>query len=197
MPVTISDRATIAASGEVSFADYLRTTNFNSVGQFRPQSGSSAQAGAFADLRGLGGQRTLVLIDGHRAPKAPFAAGSGTDLNAIPLAAVERIEVLTDGASAVYGADAVGGVINLILRKDFNGAQVTVGKSNPKWGPTDEASILFGVAGDRGHIVGGFSHNRRAMSFPNTRPWGPAPGARPFGNNTFPVDPAGQPEEPR
>src|SRR3546814_19037275 len=75
----------------------------------------------------------------------------------------ERIEVLTDGASASYGADAVGGVINLILRKDFNGAQVTVGKSNPKWGPTDEASILFGVAGDRGHIVGGFSHNRRAM----------------------------------
>src|SRR3546814_10649988 len=103
MPGTIIDRATIDASGEVSVADYLRTTNFNSVGQFRPQSGSSAQAGAFADLRGLGGQRTLVLIDGHRAPKAPFAAGAGTDLNANPLAAVERIEVLTDGASAVYG----------------------------------------------------------------------------------------------
>src|SRR3546814_19462622 len=65
MPVTIIDRAQIDASGEVSVADYLRTTNFNSVGQFRPQSGSSAQAGAFADLRGLGGQRTLVLIDGH------------------------------------------------------------------------------------------------------------------------------------
>src|SRR5690606_6150339 len=79
MPVTVIDRAQIDASGEVSVADYLRTTNFNSVGQFRPQSGSSAQAGAFADLRGLGGQRTLVLIDGHRAPKAPFAAGAGTD----------------------------------------------------------------------------------------------------------------------
>src|SRR3546814_16964546 len=79
---------------------------------------------------------------GHRAPKAPFAAGAGTDLNAIPLAAVERIEILTDGASAIYGADAVGGVINLILRKDYNGAQVTVGKSSPKWGPTDEASNL-------------------------------------------------------
>ncbi len=148
LPVTVIQRADIEASGEVSVADYLRTTNFNSVGQFRPQSGSSAQAGAFADLRGLGGQRTLVLIDGHRAPKAPFAAGSGTDLNAIPLAAVERIEVLTDGASAIYGADAVGGVINLILRKDYNGAQIAVGKSDPKWGPTDEASILFGASGD-------------------------------------------------
>ncbi|GAB3315043.1 TonB-dependent receptor plug domain-containing protein [Luteimonas notoginsengisoli] len=188
LPVTVIDRAQIDASGEVSVSDYLRTTNFNSVGQFRPQSGSSAQAGAFADLRGLGSQRTLVLIDGHRAPKAPFAAGAGTDLNAIPLAAVERIEVLTDGASAVYGADAVGGVINLILRKDYNGAQVTIGKSSPKWGPTDEASILFGVSGDRGHIVGGFSHNRRAMIFTNTRPWGSEPGASTFGNNYFSVD---------
>src|SRR3546814_2922938 len=74
-------------------------------------------------------------------------------------------------------------MINLILRKDFNCAQVTVGQSNPKWGPTDEASILFGVAGDRGHIVGGFSHNRRAMIFTNSRPWGGVPGASTFGNN--------------
>ena len=183
MPVTVIDRAQIDASGEMSVADYLRTTNFNSVGQFRPQSGSSAQAGAFADLRGLGGQRTLVLIDGHRAPKAPFAASSGTDLNAIPLAAVERIEVLTDGASAIYGADAVGGVINIITRKDYNGAQITVGHSSPKWGPTDEASVLFGISGDRGHLVGGFSHNRRAMIYTNARPWGSVRGASTYGNN--------------
>src|SRR3546814_4194926 len=77
MPVTIIDRAQIDASGEVSVADYLRTTNFNSVGQFRPQSGSPAQAGAFADLRGPGGQRTLVLINGHRSPPAPFAERRG------------------------------------------------------------------------------------------------------------------------
>ncbi len=189
LPVTVLDRAAIDASGEVSVADYLRTTNFSSTGQFRPQSGSSAQAGAFADLRGLGGQRTLVLIDGHRAPKAPFAAGSGTDLNAIPLAAVERIEVLTDGASAVYGADAVGGVINIITRKDYNGAQITVGKSNPKWGPTDEASILFGISGDRGHMVGGFSQNRRAMIFTHDRPWGSTPGASIYSNNYSSYDP--------
>src|SRR3546814_1389703 len=74
------------------------------------------------------------------------------------------------------------------MRKDFNGAQVTVGKYNPKWGPTDEASILFGVSGDRGHIVGGFSHNRRAMIYTNTRPWGSTPGASTFGNNYVSVD---------
>lgn len=189
LPVTVLDRAAIDASGEVSVADYLRTTTFSSTGQFRPQSGSSAQAGAFADLRGLGGQRTLVLIDGHRAPKAPFAAGSGTDLNGIPLAAVERIEILTDGASAIYGADAVGGVINIITRKDYNGAQVTVGKADPKFGPTDEASVLFGVSGDRGHIVGGFSQNRRAMIFTADRPWGQRLGNSTFGNNFLSFDP--------
>src|SRR3546814_15606189 len=95
MPVTIIDRAQIDASGEVSVADYLRTTNFNSVGQFRPPSGSSAQAGAFADLRGLGGQRTRVLIDGHRAPTAPFPAGAATALHATPLPALARTELPT------------------------------------------------------------------------------------------------------
>lgn len=193
MPVVVIDRAKIDASGEVSVADYLRTTNFNSVGQFRPQSGSSAQAGAFADLRGLGSQRTLVLIDGHRAPKAPFAAGSGTDLNTIPLAAVERIEVLTDGASAIYGADAVGGVINIITRKDYNGAQVSVGHSNPKWGPTEDGSVLFGVSGDRGHLIGGFSYNRRSMIYTNSRPWGQTQGASTYGNNYISYNDNGTP----
>lgn len=183
VPVTVIDRVQIDASGETTVSDYLRTTTFNSVGQFRPQSGSSAQAGAFADLRGLGGQRTLVLIDGHRAPKAPFSAGSGTDLNTIPLAAVERIEVLTDGASAIYGADAVGGVINIITRKDFEGAQIMVGKSDPKWGPTDEGSILFGTSGERSRVIGGFSHNRRAMIYTNSRPWGQELGVSVYGNN--------------
>ncbi len=188
LPVTVLDRATIDASGEVSVADYLRTTNFNSTGQFRPQSGSSAQAGAFADLRGLGGQRTLVLIDGHRAPKAPFNAGGGTDLNAIPLAAVERIEVLTDGASAVYGADAVGGVINIITRKDYNGAQISVGKTNPKWGPQDSGDILFGISGDRGHMIGGFSYQRRAMIYNHDLPYNDR-GASTYGNNYISFDP--------
>lgn len=190
LPVTVIDRVQIDVSGEVSVADFLRTNNFNSTGQFRPQSGSSAQAGAFADLRGLGGQRTLVLIDGHRAPKAPFAAGAGTDLNAIPLAAIERIEVLTDGASAIYGADAVAGVINLITRKDFTGGEVTVGKSDPKWGPTDEVSVLFGAAGDRGHVFGGMSRTSRDMIYTHERPWGAIPGASVYSNNYLSVDPA-------
>ncbi|MDN5780665.1 MAG: TonB-dependent receptor, partial [Luteimonas sp.] len=188
LPVTVLDRQAIDASGEVSVADYLRTSNFNSVGQFRPQSGSSAQAGAFADIRGLGSQRTLVLVDGHRQPGAPFFAGGGQDLNSIPLAAVERIEVLTDGASAIYGADAVGGVINIITRKDYNGAQITVGKTNPKHGPQDSGDILFGISGDRGHMIGGFSYQRRAMIYMNQLPFNTM-GASTYGNNYISFDP--------
>ena len=188
VPVAVISRAQIDASGETSVSDYLRSTNFSSTGQFRPQSGSSAQAGAFADLRGLGSQRTLVLIDGHRAPKSPFSASS-QDLNVIPLAAVERIEVLTDGASAIYGADAVGGVINIITRKDFNGASVMIGKSFPDVGETDEGSAVVGVTGERGRVIGGVSTNRRAMIYTNQRPWGQRLGVSVYGNNYVSVDP--------
>ena len=127
VPVIVIDRASIDATGDVSVADVLRDSTFASFGNFRPQSGSSAQSLATVDLRGLGSGRTLVLIDGRRAPTNPMSASSGSDLNAIPLAAVERIEILSDGASAVYGSDAIGGVVNVILRKDFNGAELRYG----------------------------------------------------------------------
>ena len=85
----------------------MRDVTFNSTGSFRPQSGSSAQAFADISLRGLGSQRTLVLVDGRRAPKAPYV-GSAADLNSIPLAAVERIEILTGGAKVTTKSIDVG-----------------------------------------------------------------------------------------
>src|SRR5690606_22616314 len=117
----------IDASGDVSVAEMLRDAPIAAFGNFRPQSGSSAQSMATVDLRGIGSGRTLVLIDGRRAPTSPMAPSSGADINAIPLAAVERIEILSDGASAVYGSDAIGGVVNIILRRDFNGVELRVG----------------------------------------------------------------------
>ena len=73
---------------------------------------------AAASLRGLGSARTLVLLNGKRLATTAFS-GTAVDLNAIPLAAIERVEILTDGASAIYGTDAIAGVINFILRQDF------------------------------------------------------------------------------
>ena len=77
-----------------------------------------------ASLRGLGAQRTLVLLDGHRIAPYALAAGQSADLSGIPVSAIERVEILKDGASAVYGTDAIGGVINFILRRDYEGAEV-------------------------------------------------------------------------
>jgi len=128
LPVTVIDRAAIEASGQVSVAELMRDSTFSSFGNFKPQSGSSAQALADIDLRGLGSNRTLVLVDGRRISKAPFS-GQSQDLNQIPLAAIERIEILSDGASAVYGSDAIGGVVNVITRKNFNGMQITYGRA--------------------------------------------------------------------
>src|SRR5207249_9702565 len=77
-----------------------------------------------ASLRGLGSERTLVLLNGHRLAPYALSGGDAVDLSGIPLSAIERVEVLKDGASAIYGTDAIGGVINFILRKDFKGVEL-------------------------------------------------------------------------
>ncbi|MCX7033663.1 MAG: TonB-dependent receptor [Arenimonas sp.] len=184
VPVVVIDRAQIDASGDVSVADLLRDTTFASFGNFRPQSGSSAQSLASIDLRGLGSGRTLVLIDGRRAPTAPQAASSGSDLNAIPLAAVERIEILSDGASAVYGSDAIGGVVNVITRRDFNGAELRIGRGNTEvtGGDLEDMSFVFGSASDTTRIVGGASSSKRGMVFTRDQ-IGYTLGVSSFGNN--------------
>lgn len=183
LPVTVIDREQIEFSGKTSVADLLRDTPFNSAGSFRPQSGSSAQSFAGVSLRALGSGRTLVLVDGKRAPVAPNT-GAGQDLNSIPLAAVERIEILSDGASAIYGSDAIGGVINIITRKDFSGVELTWGTSDPKraGGDRDEASAIFGISGDRGQIMVGVSYDEREIIFAADRPWSQG-GASIFSNN--------------
>jgi iron complex outermembrane receptor protein len=184
LPVTVISRQQIDASGDVSVAEFLRDTTFNSTGSFRPQSGSSAQSGAEISLRGLGATRTLVLVDGRRAPKSPFT-GNSADLNSIPLAAVERIEILSDGASAIYGSDAIGGVVNIITRKDYNGVQMSYGLGTPKYdgGETEEGSVIMGISGDRGRMLAGAGFNKRGMVFTRERPWGVVPGASVYGNN--------------
>lgn len=186
LPVTVITREQLDKSGAVTVAEFVRNTTFASAGNFRPQSGSSAQSFAGMDLRGLGSSRTLVLIDGRRAPVAPNV-GDSADMNAIPMAAVERIEILTDGASAVYGSDAIGGVINVILRKDYEGVDLKVGFHNPAnaGGDRTEYSAMTGIRGDKGNMIAGVSRTTRDMVFTSQRPWGDELGVSSFGNNYF------------
>lgn len=172
LPVTVITRQDIEVSGKTTVADLLQNSTFNSFGSTKPTSGSSAQTMSELSLRGLGGGRSLILIDGRRAPLQPQFSEAGSDLNSIPLAAVERVEILTDGASAIYGADAIGGVVNIITRKDFNGAEATIGLGmSQNGGDTEEGSAVIGVSGDRGRLLGGVSYASRDISYMRDLPW--------------------------
>ena len=99
---------------------------------------------SFADLRGIGANKTLILLNGRRLANNAFDS-SAPDLNMIPFAALERVEVLRDGASALYGSDAVGGVINFITRKDYQGGTVTLGADSPQHPGGKSQSANIGV----------------------------------------------------
>ncbi|AXI04163.1 TonB-dependent receptor [Aquirhabdus parva] len=118
----------IKASGKTNLPDILRSISANSGNSFNEQYTGSFSAGtAGVSLRGLGQKNTLILLDGKRLANYATAQDlqdTFVDINSLPLAAVERIEVLKDGASAVYGSDAVAGVVNIILKKNFQGVEL-------------------------------------------------------------------------
>ncbi|TQV86606.1 TonB-dependent receptor [Aliikangiella coralliicola] len=190
LPITVIDRQQIEMSGESSAADFLRNLTFNSSGSFRPQSGSSLQGASTLSLRGIGSDRTLVLIDGRRLPKSPIS-GQAQDLNNIPVGAIERIEVLSDGASAVYGSDAIGGVVNVITRSDYEGAEIMLGSASVSipddGGDREEGYVMFGASSATSNLLGGVSWNSRDIIFQRHLPWN-NPGASNFGNNFTTLD---------
>lgn len=175
-PVTVISREDLDLSGYKNVAELLRNTVYNSTGAYRPRSGSSFGANALIDLRGLGADRTAVLIDGKRVPGSPFTGTSAVDLSTLPLVAIERIEILTDSASAIYGADAIGGVINVVLRDDYEGANVTFGSSSPSREGGDEewASLILGGSAGRGSFVFGIDTYKRDPIFDADRPYSKA-----------------------
>ena len=130
LPVQIISRQEIEATGAANVEQFLQGLgvalqgNNNTVAA--TASGATSGGISTVSLRGLGSQRTLVLIDGRRVSAGGTLTDStSVDVNHIPVAAIERIEVLKDGASAIYGSDAIGGVINFILRKDYKGGEIT------------------------------------------------------------------------
>ena len=154
-PITVYDRAEIELTGLENVADLLRSTTYNNFGSFRERSGSSFGQIALVNLRGLGSDRTAVLINGRRVPGNPFTGGASVDLNSIPLAAIERVEILTDSASAVYGTDALGGVVNVIMRKGYDGVEAEIGLDMPtrEGADSDHFNVTLGADGDRSSIL--------------------------------------------
>ncbi|WP_394173977.1 TonB-dependent receptor domain-containing protein [Thalassotalea litorea] len=163
-PVTVMTAEDIKIEGNFTVADALRSSSFNSFGSFSERSGSSAQSQATVNLRGAGSNRTLVLLDGKRMPGSPTLGGQSANLNSIPFAAVERIEILTDGASSTYGSDAIAGVVNIILKKNYEGLEFNVGagqRSEDEGTTSSEFSVLGGYSTDKGNITFAFDHQKR------------------------------------
>ena len=150
--VTVISEQDIQLTGNVSIGDILQdlTTNSNGINVQANNGGSGATR---VNLRGLGSARTLVLVNGRRM--VGTAGSSSVDLNAIPTAAIERVEVLKDGASAVYGSDAVAGVVNIITRTDFDGVELGTyyGNSDESDGAIKDISLTIGMSGERGNML--------------------------------------------
>ncbi|HEU4781577.1 MAG TPA: TonB-dependent receptor plug domain-containing protein, partial [Steroidobacteraceae bacterium] len=162
-PVSIIDRADIDRTGLASIGELLQqvtaggkalNAKFNSSGNFGyPADGGGIGAGsAQVDLRNLGSKRVLVLVDGIRWVNESSASGvsGAADLNTIPMSIIDRIEVLEDGASAIYGSDAIAGVVNIITRKKFEGVELNgyFGEYEVG-GPTTDVSLTLGGGGER------------------------------------------------
>ncbi len=172
-PVLTIDRAAIEATGLTSIGDILFNISASDGGGLRnvTTSTNGSDGTQTISLRGLGATRTLVLVNGRRWVTSGITNQALVDLNTIPISVVERIEVLKDGASAIYGSDAIAGVINVITRKNFDGAEAnvflggyskgdgfqqaydfTVGANNDRWNAvlsvsfTDQKPVF---AGDR------------------------------------------------
>lgn len=159
-PVVIYSSRDIVQSGAASLAEWLAVLPF-SGGNYSESTGVGSADGGSARpaLRGLGGAATLVLVNGRRVPTWALRSGE-SDLNLIPLEAVDHVEILLDGASAVYGADAVAGVINIILNNRQQGLMASVGKGISQHGGAGESR--FSVAGGLGQMAeqgwhGGFT----------------------------------------
>ena len=154
-PVVVIDREDFENQGYLTVQDALDALTQNTGGSLSQQFVFGFTPGASGvNLRGFGTGRTLTLIDGRRVPVYPLGIGGTTqffDLSSIPTAIIERIEVVTDGASAIYGSDAIGGVINVITRKDFDGLE-----SRVRFGDTDEG----GYETRQYEVVGGASNDR-------------------------------------
>ena len=171
-PVSVVDRAKLDSAG---------ISNVGAILQKLPSQGNAINAqvnnggdgSTRIDLRSLGSNRTLVLINGRRVVPGGLGADASVDIAAIPLAMIDRVEVLKDGASAVYGSDAISGVVNVITRSDFDGTEATAysGSSNHGDGTDYDLSLVTGQTSKRGNVTLAVGYQRQGEVMSGDRTW--------------------------
>ena len=178
-PIVTVDQSTLAAAGQPTLdraigemPQFASAQGMSEVGDVQ---GSTGFAGgqSYGDLRGLGPNRALVLMDGRRLMSSN--PDGSVDLNTIPMSMIDNVEVITGGASATYGSDAIAGVLNFKLRQNFSGAELSIqhGQTTMGDGKTEHVSALLGgnFAEDRGNAVLAFEYSERGVVHGADRPF--------------------------
>lgn len=186
-PLLLISREAIEKQGYKSVADILQnipTAGSPAISRTSPLSSGEAVGGYYIDLRNLGANRTLILVDGKRLG---ITNDGLQDVASIPAVMVERIEVLKDGASTIYGSDAIAGVINIITRKNFEGAEANayIGQWGQGDGQREVYDFTMGFTGDRGSLTAGVEYTKEDPVFAKDR-W--------FSRDRFPT---GEKSDPR
>lgn len=168
-PVIVFDRDAIDSSGHASVADMLQDLpqNFGGGSTADTQQvqsdgrATNTTRSTGVDLRGMGSNATLVLVNGRRMAGSG-AKGDFADVSALPTAAIDRVDVLLDGASALYGSDAVGGVVNITLKRDYDGAETRVRVGSAQGGASErQLAHTMGWAGDDGYLLLSAEYHQR------------------------------------
>jgi iron complex outermembrane receptor protein len=175
-PVQVITRAEITRGGATSLTEVLKTVSSNIGGVDENRSDGFSAGAQGLNLRGIGSQATLVLINGRRlaAYAQPEFQTTFVDLNSVPIGAVERIEILKDGASAIYGSEAMAGVVNIILRSNYEGAEISgsYAKSGKNDGEQIRSSLSYGfgnIVEDHFNVYGTIDVRQRKPTFVSKR----------------------------
>ena len=176
-PIQMISREDVERSGLRSVGDLLQsspTSGAPAASRSRVQSDSEEAGGTYIDLRNIGAQRTLILVNGQRLGTT---TGGFADVSLIPTAAVERIETLKDGASAIYGSDAIAGVVNIITRRGFEGGQLNVYGGGYQEGGGRQLSydLSWGMKHDRGWLSGALQYTDEKPVWAVDRPYSAFP----------------------
>ncbi|MEE4450984.1 TonB-dependent receptor domain-containing protein [Novosphingobium resinovorum] len=179
-PIASTSEEQIKLQAALTIEDFSTKLPQLSGGVRQGSQGSDAFGAQVLELRNFGQSRTLVLIDGTRG--TPFGFRNSMDVNSIPASLIKRVDVLTGGAAAVYGADAVAGVVNFILNDDFEGVRGTsAARLSEHGGAQYGGSVMVGTGlGDRGHVVVALDYTQRDMIRAGQRDWATTP------NSTIP-----------
>jgi outer membrane receptor protein involved in Fe transport len=179
-PISVVDKEKLAGAGLTNVGDVLQKipAQGNAI---NAQNNNGGDGSTRIDLRSLGTARTLVLLNGRRVVASGLGADASVDFGTIPLAMIERVEVLKDGASAIYGSDAIAGVVNVITRSNMNGTEANVYTSTTQKsdGTNYDLSFVTGHSSSRGNITfsGGYQQQKPVMA-----------GDRSFGAQTYSYD---------